>query len=77
MRDDNQFDQRGNARNSTGGVMLAALAAAVVIIALIIWMPWNKNRTAENTSPGTTVGQSSRPEAPAPAPAAPAPSTKR
>jgi hypothetical protein len=66
--------------NGMGGVMIAALVAAAVVIGLFMWAPWSGDRTASNTSPGTTVGSSpNRPAAPAsPAPAAPAaPSTTR
>jgi hypothetical protein len=67
--------------NGMGGMMIAALVAAAVIIGLFMWAPWSGDRTASNTSPGSsTVGSSAtRPAAPAaPAPAAPAsPSTTR
>jgi hypothetical protein len=66
--------------NGMGGMMIAALVAAAVIIGLFMWAPWSGDRTASNTSPGTTVGSSTnRPAAPAaPSPAAPAaPSTTR
>jgi hypothetical protein len=65
---------------SMGGTILAALAAMVIIAALFMWAPWSGPKTADNASPGTTVGSSTtRPAAPpAPAPAAPvAPSTNR
>jgi hypothetical protein len=55
-----------NRRNDMGSMMIAALVAAVVIIGLFMWAPWNRNRTADNASPNTTVGSStSRPAAPA------------
>jgi hypothetical protein len=59
--------------NGMGGMMIAALVVAAVLIGLFMWAPWSGDRTASNTSPGTTVGSSaSRPAAPAPgAPAAP------
>src|SRR3954452_4730379 len=63
--------------NGMGGMMIAALVLAAVLIGLIMWAPWSGDRTASNTSPGTTVGSSaSRPAAPAPAAPA-APSTTR
>ena len=69
--------------NEIGGMMIAAMVAAAVIIGLFIWAPWNHTRTADNASPGTTVGSSTnRPAAPASppstSPAAPAaPSTTK
>ena len=52
--------------NGLSGMMIAAMVAAAVIIGLFMWAPWNHNRTADNASPGTTVGSSTnRPAAPA------------
>jgi hypothetical protein len=70
---------RGNGvdtRDKAGAMIIGALAVAAVIGALFMWAPWSGDRTASNTSPGTTVGSTAnRPAAPAspgaPAPAAP------
>lgn len=77
---DNDFNRRPadlNRRESgMSGLMMAGLAALAIIFGLLVWAPWSGTRTADNTSPGTTVGSSTtRPAAPmAPtAPAAPSP----
>jgi hypothetical protein len=59
-----------------GGIMIAALVAAAVIIGLVMWAPWKGEHTASNTSPNTTVGSSAnRPAAPASPTTAPAPAS--
>jgi hypothetical protein len=78
MLDDNQdrlTASNPNRRDSGIGTgMWAAIAAAVVLVLVFMWAPWSGPRTADNGSPGTTVGSSAnRPAAPA-APTAPAPS---
>ena len=86
MLDDNNdgLDRRRNLneREGMGRMMVLALAALAVLAVMFLWAPWKDTTTADNTSPGTTVGSSTtRPAAPAaptaPAPAAPAPSTTR
>ena len=63
-------DRRDSGRS---GMMIAGLAALAIIFGLLMWAPWNGTRTADNSTPGTTVGSSTtRPAAPA-APGAPAP----
>jgi hypothetical protein len=71
---DRGLDRRGN----MSGMMIGAIVALAVLGILFMWAPWSGPRTADNTSPGTTVGSTAnRPAAPAapaaPAPAAPAP----
>ena len=87
MLDDNNdgLDRRRNLneREGTGGMMVIALAVLAVLAVMFLWAPWKNTGTADNTSPGTTVGSSTTRPAPpasptAPAPAAPAaPSTTR
>jgi hypothetical protein len=68
----NRTDSLGRRDSGMGGMMLAALAALFVLALVLMWAPWNGPRTADNTTPGTTVGSSTtRPAAPAPSPAAP------
>jgi hypothetical protein len=82
---DNDFNRRTNLDRRDGGMsgmMVAGLAALAIIFGLLLWAPWNGPRTADNATPGTTVGSSTTrpatPAAPSPAPAAPAaPSTTR
>jgi hypothetical protein len=71
-----------NRQNNTGGMILGTLAVLAVLAALFMWAPWSGPKTANNNSPGTTVGSSTtRPATPAPAarePAIPAaPTTTR
>jgi hypothetical protein len=67
---------------TTGGMMVGALAVLALLALVWMWAPWSSNHTADNSRPGTTVGSSTTraPMAPntAPAPAAPnAPSSAR
>jgi uncharacterized membrane protein len=67
---------------TTGGMMVGALAVLALLALVWMWSPWSSNHTADNSRPGTTVGSSTTraPTAPstAPAPAAPnAPSSAR
>jgi hypothetical protein len=82
----NDFNQdslgRADTRTGIGGGMIAIIVAVAAFA--IMWAPWNHNRTADNTGPGTTVGSATRPATPAapvvpttPSPAAPAPSTTK
>ena len=57
---------------SSGWMML--IAAVAVMAVLFMWAPWSGPRVADNTTPGTTTGSSTRPIPPA-APTAPAPTT--
>lgn len=73
-----------NRRAGMGRGMIALIAGIAVLAVLFMWAPWNHNRTADNSGPGTTVGSNTtRPSAPmapttAPSPAAPAaPTTTR
>jgi hypothetical protein len=78
MRND-EFDRRTglDRRDAVGGLMLGIIAAIVLAAALYLWWPWNGPRNADTSSPGTTVGTSTRrPAAPA-FPTAPAPTTTR
>jgi hypothetical protein len=60
-RSDLNAGTRLNRRDDMGGMMIAAIVAAAVLIGLLIWAPWNHNRTADNASPSTTVGSSTNP----------------
>jgi hypothetical protein len=84
----NDFNQdslgRADTRTGFGGGMIAIIVAVAAFAILFMWAPWNHNRTADNTGPGTTVGSATRPATPAapvvpttPSPAAPAPSTTK
>ena len=76
MQDDLDNRTTGMARDGYGAGTIAVIIAAVLIIgALFLWVPGGSDRTASNTSPGTTTGQSSSPPRPAPPPAAPSPTT--
>jgi hypothetical protein len=55
-------------------MMIAGMVAATVLIGLLIWAPWNHNRTADHASPSTTVGSGSSTNRPA-APASPSTTT--
>lgn len=77
LNDDLNRRPRVNRQDNLGGMMVAAIVAAVVLIGLFMWAPWSSNRTADSSRPQTTVGSSTnRPATPAsptaPAPAAPA-----
>jgi hypothetical protein len=76
MRDDLDNRMPGTTRGGFGAGTIAAIVAAVLIIgALFLWAPGSGDRTASNSSPGTTTGQGSTTPRPAPAPAAPSPTT--
>jgi hypothetical protein len=67
MRNNLNDPPRGdlNTRNSAGGMMLAAIVAAIVLLGLFMWAPWNDNSRSATTNTGTTVGSSTaRPGAP-------------
>jgi hypothetical protein len=65
---DNLIGNR-NRQNNTGGMIIGTLAVLAVLVALFMWAPWSGPRVADNTTPGTTVGSSTRPVTP-PAPVA-------
>jgi len=67
MRNDLNDPPRGdlNSRNTAGGMMLAGILAAVVLLGLFIWAPWRDDARSATTNTGTTVGSSTaRPGAP-------------
>jgi hypothetical protein len=69
----NDLNRDVGRRDNMGGMVIGALAVLAVLGILFMWAPWSGPRTADNTSPGTTVGSTAnRPAAPA-APTAPAP----
>jgi hypothetical protein len=69
MRDDLNRRDTG-----MGSMAMWAIAAVTVFGLLFMWAPWSNHRTADNATPGTTVGSTAnRPAAPAsPAPVSPA-----
>lgn len=79
MRNDD-FDRRtGLDREDTkkGAMMLGIIALVAVGGALFLWAPWHGPRTADSSSPGSTVGSTTtRPDAPASPPGA-GPTTTR
>jgi hypothetical protein len=58
-------DDVTNQGRSMGVMMVGALAVFAVLALVWAWAPWSGTRTADNSSPGTSVGSSTtRPSAP-------------
>ena len=43
---------------TTGGMMVGALAVLAVLALVWMWAPWSSNHTADNSRPGIAVGSS-------------------